>query len=234
MGGKSKGTVGEAGRLGGRTLLLLAGCFAAIVVLWRSPIVWPMKLPLVVVHELMQGAGAVLSGGSLGYLEVYPQESGLAFTEGGSIWLIYNAGYLGSLLVGALLLLLGGRPKLGRIVVFLIGALVGFATFRFIPSGSTSSFGFIGGLVAAGALMVAALFLPAHLHAFLGRLLGLCSCGYAVLDIASDLFLGSTMRSDARMLADLTAVPLALWCGVWLALSLGVAGAILWTSWRKK
>jgi hypothetical protein len=128
--------------------------------------------------------------------------------------------------------MLSGRAWLGRAAVLLLGAVVGLVVLRFVPW--AVSFGFVGGLIEATALAVLAVFAPTRVNGFVGRLLGLGLCGYAVLDIVSDLLLGSQMRSDARMLGDLTSIPFPVWCVGWLILAGGTMAAVLWMSWRKK
>jgi len=218
-----------AAHLDARTLAFLLLGLAALVLLWRTPVLLPIKVPLVCLHELFHGMGALLGGGSMGYIEVYPLESGMIFVVGGSTVLTYNSGYLGSLLLGVLLLI-SARFWLGRALVLLLAGLVAVVCFRFMPKGS--SFGFVAGLASVILLAAAALLLPGRLHAFLVRLLGLASCCYPLLDITSDVLLGSKMRSDARMLGDLTPIPMAIWSAIWLISTLGVAGLSLWRSWR--
>jgi hypothetical protein len=212
-----------------RTLAFLQLGLAALVLLWRTPVLPPIKVPLVCIHELFHGIGALLGGGSIGYIEAYPQESGMTFVSGGSTVLTYNAGYLGSLLLGVLLLI-SARFWLGRVLLLLLAGLVAVICLRFMPSGP--NFGMVAGLASAIVLFAAALMLPGRLHAFLVRLLGLGSCCYPLLDITSDVLLGSKMRSDARMLGDLTPIPMAIWSAIWLVATLGAAGLVLWRSWR--
>jgi hypothetical protein len=59
--------------------------------------------------------------------------------------------------------------------------------------------------------------------------LGLTSCLYAVLDIKSDILDRPELRSDARMLAEMTGVPTVVWGGLWIAAAL----LVCWLLFRK-
>ena len=124
-----------------------------------------------------------------------------------------SAGYLGSLLFGALFLVVGGRarPAVQRGVVALSGLLVLAVTLLWVRSG----FGVLWGLVTAAAFVAIARWLPDGVSVFVLRLLGVTSCLYAIWDIASDLLLRSVPGSDANALAEMTGVPGVVWGALW-------------------
>ena len=69
-------------------------------------------------------------------------EGGVCLTRGGWPFLILNAGYLGSLLWGALFLLLGGRRARARSVVGVVGLFTLAVTLVYVRTW----FGFLYGL----------------------------------------------------------------------------------------
>jgi hypothetical protein len=186
---------------------------AAVYLLWDSPAVFPLKIFTVFLHELSHGLAAVATGGAIERIELTADQGGVCWTRGGSRFLITSAGYLGSLLFGALLLVVGGRarPALQRAVVALAGAVVLGATFLWIRTG----FGVAWGLLAAGTLLGTAVWLPAGASVFALRLLGITSGLYAIWDIGSDLIVRSVPSSDAGALASLTGVPGIVWGLLW-------------------
>ncbi|MCB1350965.1 MAG: M50 family metallopeptidase, partial [Maritimibacter sp.] len=72
----------------------------ALFALWQTPVALPLKLLVVLFHELSHGLAAVLTGGAIESLTVTPDQGGLAVTRGGSRFAVLTAGYLGSLLIG--------------------------------------------------------------------------------------------------------------------------------------
>ena len=77
----------------------LLALLAAVFALWQTPVVLPLKILVVFLHELSHGLAAVLTGGEIVELSLSAQQGGHAVTRGGSRFLILSAGYLGSLLL---------------------------------------------------------------------------------------------------------------------------------------
>jgi len=200
--------------------LLVAG---AALVLWDSWLVYPLKILVVLLHEVSHGLAAVLSGGSIVRIELSADEGGVCVTRGGSRFLTLSAGYLGSLLWGALLLVLGARTRLDRPLVGLLGLGLLGVTLVYVRS----LFGFAYGIAAGGALLIVAAALPAAVSDALLRVVGIVSGLYVVRDIASDLLLRDVPGSDANALAELTHVPGVVWGGAWILLAVVVVGAAL-------
>ena len=48
------------------------------------------------------------------------------------------------------------------------------------------------------------------------------SCLYAILDIKSDVLDRSHLRSDARMLSEVTGIPTEVWGGLWILIAIGL------------
>ncbi len=203
--------------------LLVPLLLALLVYLfWSTIFVWPLRLFVVLLHEVSHGLAAVLTGGRIVSIELAPQEGGLCTTAGGWPFVISSAGYLGSALFGALFLVLGvrGKPRTHRTVTAFLGAALLVLTFVYVRS----AFGFAFGLVAGALLLAVARWLPEGASSFLLRLLGVTSLLYAPWDIASDLILRSVPASDASALARMTGIPSIAWGVLWLAASLLIAG----------
>jgi len=183
------------------------------LLLWDTAVVYPLKILVVLLHEISHGLAAVATGGAIERIELSANEGGVCVTRGGSRFLILSAGYLGSLVWGALLLVLGARTRLDRPVVGLLGFGLLAVTVVYVRS----LFGFTYGVLAGAALVAVAVALPDAASDALLRLLGVVSCLYVVRDIASDLLLRDIPGSDANALANLTGIPGVVWGGVWIA-----------------
>lgn len=186
---------------------------AAIVALalWDTPLVWPLKIFVVFLHELSHGLAAVATGGSIVRIELSLAEGGLCVTRGGSRFLTLSAGYLGSLLFGALILVGGARSRRDRELVALLGLITLGVTLVYVRS----LFGFIYGAAAGAAFVGVAWKLPAAVCDGVLALVGSVSCLYAAWDIASDLLLRDVPGSDANALAAITGVPGVAWGLLW-------------------
>ena len=207
-----------------RRLTFLGGFalyFGALWLLWGTPVVYPLKVFVVLLHEISHGIVAIATGGTIERIVLDPRQGGACFCPGGSAFLTLSAGYLGSLGWGALLLVSAreAAPR-SRWIVGAVGASVVLLTLFYVRSAFGVGFGVIFGI----ALVASAYKLKPSVNRVLLTTLGLTSCLYAILDIKSDILDRPELRSDARMLAELTGVPTVAWGVVWI-------GAALLVSW---
>ncbi|MFH1463510.1 MAG: M50 family metallopeptidase [Pseudomonadota bacterium] len=209
----------------------LLGLLALAVVLawfWHNPLLFPLRILVVLFHELGHGLVAVATGGEVVSIALSPDEGGLCVTRGGWRFLILNGGYLGSLVFGVLLLLLARARGAARGVVFTLGLLVLGASLAFVRP--LVSFGFGYGLLAGLVLVGVGLKAPVVANWWLLRLLGVFSVLYALLDVRDDVFRATgAATSDAAMLAEMTHIPGFVWGGAWI-----LAGLLLLFLLRKR
>ncbi len=213
--------------IGRRRKWIMAGGFAAFFItlwlLWNSPVVLPVKLFVVLLHELSHGLAAVLTGGSIQGIEVTAAEGGVCYCSGGSAFVTLSAGYLGSFLWGVALVALARRAaRWSRWSVGFVGVAIVTASILFV-----NGFGFWFGLTFGAALLVSARFLPANANALILTALGLISVLYAILDIKSDVIDRPGAQSDAGMLAELTGVPTLVWGVLWIGVALWICARLI-------
>jgi hypothetical protein len=203
-----------------KAVLILVALFIAVWLLWDTPIVYPIKIFVVVLHELGHAVAALLTGGQVVSIEIFPNEGGVTFTRGGWPFVILSAGYLGSLLAGGVLLYLSSYRRWGRALMMTLAALIVVSVLLFFRN----FFGVIYGLVVAAAMFFSAMRLPNSVNVYSLRFVAIASCLYALLDIRSDLFAaapaGSGVVNDAVALSRLTGIPALIWAGLWLIISL--------------
>jgi hypothetical protein len=211
-----------------RGALVTAAVALAALVFWDTLLVYPLKILVVLLHEISHGLAAVATGGVIERIELSANEGGVCVTRGGSRFLILSAGYLGSLAWGALLLVVGARSSLDRPVVGALGLGLLAVTVIYVRT----LFGFAYGVLAGAALVGVAVALPAAASDALLRLVGVVSCLYVVRDIASDLLLRDVPGSDANALAQLTGIPGVVWGGVWIVAACLVVALALGASVR--
>jgi hypothetical protein len=185
-------------------------------------VLWPVRVLIVMFHELGHATAAWLTGGAVLEIGLSPNEGGHTLTQGGSRLLILNAGYLGSLAFGMALLVAARSSRVTRGVVTTLGLVLAIITLGYVRP--FLSFGFIYSVVAAVAIATIGLKTTADTCRFTLRFLGLTSVLYALFDIKSDVFRLDEVQTDATMLASETGVPALVWGTLWLALS----AAALW------
>lgn len=216
-----------------RRLRFLAGFtayFVALWLLWGTPVVYPLKLFVVLLHEISHGLAAVLTGGSIEAIVVTADEGGLCRCGGGNAFLTLSAGYLGSLAWGAAIL--WGAWRGGgwtRSTGGLIGGLVLLLALLYLRN----PFGLLFGILFGAMLLLVALRLPLRLNQVLLTTLGLTSCLYAILDIKSDVLDRPHLASDAALLADSTGVPTLVWGILWIGAALWASGWLFLRAWRR-
>ena len=204
--------------------------FAAIWLLWNTPVVYPLKVFVVMLHEISHGIAAIATGGAIQRIELTVDQGGACYCGGGNAFLTLSAGYLGSLAWGALLLLIAvGAVKRHRITLIAIGSLVAAVTVLYIRR----PFGLVFGLIAGIALIAAARRLPPPVNRGILTVLGLTSCLYAILDIKSDVIDRPDAHSDAYMLSEMTGIPTVLWGFLWIGTALLVSGLLLRRLWQR-
>lgn len=216
-----------------RRFLFLGGFllyFGLLWYLWDTAFIYPLKLFVVLLHEVSHAAAAVVTGGTVDRILLNAQQGGATYTRGGSAFLTLSAGYLGSLLWGVLFVVLAfSRWLKPRWIMGTVGALVLLLTL-FLVRGL---FGMAFGLAFSAALLAGAKYLSQGWNRAFLLGLGLTSTLYAILDIKSDVLDRPQLPSDAAMLAEMTGIPTAVWGFLWIGIALLVSAWLLrWVARR--
>ena len=217
----------------GRQARFLAGFtvyFVLLWVFWNTPVVYPIQVFVVFLHEISHGIMAIATGGSIQRITLNPRLGGACYCGGGNAFLTLSAGYLGSLLWGGLILEVGRRSgRRAHRVTTALGVFTLAVTLLFVRSG----FGILFGVLFGGFLLAVARLVGAQGNRVLLMGLGLTSCLYAILDIKSDVLDRPYLPSDARMLAELTGVPTVLWGILWITIAVVVSVWLLVRAFRE-
>lgn len=231
---RSAGASGARGKL-----LFLVGFalyFAALWFLWDKPVLWdkpaiyPIKVFVVLLHEISHGLAALATGGAIEKIVLDSNEGGACHCPGGNAFITLSAGYLGSLLWGVVLLEAAGSPRLPkRLLVFLLGAAVAAVSVLYVRNG----FGLLFGLGFGTALMVSGKLLGPAASKVVLITLGLTSCLYAILDIKSDVLDRPHLMSDAAMLAErIPGTSTAMWGILWITIAVAVSALFFRRAYR--
>lgn len=200
----------------------------AVAVLWVTPFLAPVKILVVFFHELSHAVAGWLTGGEVKEFVINVNQGGHVLMVGGDRFLTLSAGYLGSLVVGAVMLLATGYSRSDKYITAFLGiVLIGVAA-GFIRT----PFGFIYCAVVGGGMLVAAYLLSHQINDYILHFLAMTNLLYVPLDIYSDTLQRSHLRSDARMLAEEFGGTTVMWGVVWLSISLVIAGITIFVRAR--
>jgi len=229
-------------------LRTLAIALLASLLLWNLPfggvLLYPFKLLATWLHELSHGLAMLMTGTGFDYVVIYRDTSGLAYASSSAgpfaSAVIAAAGYMGTPLFGAALLMVAQRPLGARRSLGGIGVLL-------VASGLVvvGRFGQIA-VVATGAVaLAAALALRDRAAVMLANFVAAQACVNAVVDIRV-LFRPTLMvdgqamgRSDAHTMAAMTfgtnaSWAIWFWASVWLVWSLLLFTVALMVARRRR
>jgi len=201
------------------TLLAVCGAvllLALSIAFWNSVFLAPVKLFVVLMHELSHGIAAVATGGEIVRIDIDPRIGGTCLTSGGIPFVVVSSGYLGSMLMGGCILLAAGRPRAVKALAWTIGLGALAVTLAFVRNAFGLAFGIVFGLL----MVAAARFLRQPWLSGILLYLGGASCLYALVDVKEDLLTLETRVTDASIMDSMTGVPAIVWGVLWGALSL--------------
>ncbi len=211
-------TESSSGKL--RFIVGFAAFFAALWFFWDTSLVYPLKIFVVLLHEISHAIASVATGGGIEKITLDPRQGGACHCFGGNAFITLSAGYLGSLLWGGAMFSAARSDKVKTSWVNgFIGAMVVALTVFFVRGG----FGMIFG-IAFGLTMI---FVSKQMGSVVNRglllTLGLTSALYAILDIKSDVLDRPNIRSDAAMLSEITGVSTTIWGLIWISIAIAVS-----------
>lgn len=227
--------------------LLIAATIS--VVLWFIPfaefLTYPFRIFVTFIHEGGHALAALLTGNSVASLSVATNASGETYTSQGGLFsqvFISSAGYVGSMIFGALLLVLIRKTVAARIVllscaIYIFGLTMIFGLIKpifWIQAWSGIPFTLLAGLIISVGLFLIARFASAKVATFFVSFLAVQCVLNALTDLKTVFFLSnpfafdSGVHTDALNMAKATGIPAIFWTVIWIAVALG----ILWFAMR--
>jgi hypothetical protein len=211
------------------SLGFLLGASALTVVLWFIPfaglLVYPFRLFVTFIHEGGHALATLITFGSVEYISIHADGSGLTYSRGGLALLVSSAGYLSSTAYGASLLALCRQGRNAKMVLAITAATILGMTVFFV----SGLFGWITGILLTAGLIFIALASSARVAHFSLSFLAVQCCLNALYDLNTLFVLSATTRaqSDAVNMQRLTYIPAIFWALLWLGLSIIVLGLAL-------
>ena len=205
-------------------LWVVLGTGVAITLFWEW--ILPVKLLVVLVHEIWHGVAALMSGAVLDQIDVTLSESGETLVSGlystsGFLFSV-SAGYIGTALVGGLLLARGLAGQWERVSLFLFAFALLYMSFLF---SRVDSHGFYTGMGWAVGLILLGLLgrLSARLVLLVLGTIFVWYCFFDLFDFTRDI-----ERTDAGILARYIQANQWPVFGEWNVGALASATSIVW------
>ncbi|CZT11629.1 uncharacterized protein RAG0_15702 [Rhynchosporium agropyri] len=202
------------------TLGVIAAYTVAIALLWNLPYIrwslWPFKMLVIAFHEFGHALAACCTGGRVKSISLDPREGGVTHMYGGISAITLPAGYLGSSLIGALLIFCGFNIVASKVASIVLGVC-----FLLTLWWARKDWLTIATVLAAVGLLVACWFIKhAEPLRFLVLFIGVMSALYSVWDICDDLILRKVNESDASVFAQRYGGSSQCWGVIWSIFSL--------------
>ena len=211
---------------------LLAAALSIVILLnvpFGNYVLYPFMLFSTWVHEMCHALAALSVGGTVVQVKIFENGSGVAFTSRPDTLVnnafIASAGYLGTAVVGAVLLALRRIKNMERISTVGTGVVMILTALLWIRNG----FGFVAVLAIGATLVFLGSQLKKEAARFLFSLLA-ATCSLNSLTSIRVLFSipgtaqvgGQPMHSDAHSVSELLFLPHWFWAGLWLAISVAL------------
>ncbi|KAJ5183957.1 hypothetical protein N7492_001573 [Penicillium capsulatum] len=213
------------------TLGVMAVYVVVIALLWNLPYIrwslWPFKMLVIAFHEFGHAITSCCTGGKVKSITLDPHEGGATLMQGGVSAITLPAGYLGSSMIGALLVFAGFDIVASKVASIVLGVC-----FLLTLWWARRDWLTIMTILFAVGLLVACWFI-AHGEAlrWVVLFIGVMSSLYSVWDICDDLILRKVNSSDASVFAKKYGGSSQCWGVIWSIISLcfmaiGIIGGI--------
>jgi hypothetical protein len=223
----------------GRRILVVATLitFALWFVPYSNYILYPIRLFVTFVHESGHALAATLTGGSVDYIRIFGDGSGVTYTRTSPVWtwLVLSGGYLGAALFGSVMLHVGRlrQSNAGRLSLY-AASLYMMAITLLWTSPFHSIFTVVTGMGLAVILFVLGRLLSGQAALIVSSFLAVQCCLDALSDLRVLVNLTSTgsRENDAAFMAKFYFIPATLCALIWCIMALTILGFSLHNYWR--
>ncbi len=207
----------------------LAILITVTMLFWNTIFVYPIKLFVVMLHEMSHGLMAVAFGGEIIEIQIDRRIGGYCkYAIQPSFWssfMIGSAGYLGSLFWGSLILVLAVKSTRDKYITLVIGLVLLVLSYFVFQSGEL--FGLLMTLGLSVFMLISFKFFGIIFHDLWLKFIGIVTCLYVVIDIKGDLIDRNDIGSDADAIAELIGVSSISIGVVWMLIALLVLFFVL-------
>jgi hypothetical protein len=184
-------------------------------------VLYPFMIFSTWIHETCHGTAAILSGGRVNWLKIYENGSGLAYCSmpSGVMKRVFfkSAGYVGTALIGGVLLLFRRTKRGPRLGIYITGAVILLTSALFVRN----TFGLLILIPMGLVLLLCGWKLPSNRMRDVYALLAATCCLNAILSIhvlfsTESAYVGGEVRdSDAQAVAEILGLTCWIWALIW-------------------
>lgn len=191
--------------------------FFAFIILQIPIVSIPFKWLESYFHEISHGLTAILTGGNIVNIQLFPNGAGLCTTRGGSAFFISLMGYGGAIIWGALLYSLASiHRKVAIGFSILLLALLGISILLWVRDLLTL-------FIVLVLLALVAMQLRYSSHKYLQKILQVTGLLVLINSLKSPLYLlDGQARGDGAALSNITLIPEIIWVALWFFTALFV------------
>ncbi|KAL4975214.1 peptidase M50B-like-domain-containing protein [Aspergillus desertorum] len=202
------------------TLGVMAAYVVVIAILWNVPYLryslWPFKMLVIAFHEFSHAMTACCTGGRVKSISLDPHEGGVTHMQGGMAAITLPAGYLGSSIIGALLIFAGFNINASKVASIVLGVCF-LLTLWWARRDLLT---IVTVLLAVGLLVACWFIVHGEALKWVVLFIGVMSALYSVWDICDDLILRKVNSSDASVFAQRYGGSSRCWGLLWSLISL--------------
>jgi len=197
-----------------------------VFIFWNSFLVYPIKLLTIIFHEISHAIAGILTGNNVKSIEVQTDLAGKTITYGGKNFFVIFAGYLGSIVWGALIFFAAYKTRYLKIISISIGVII----FLFTANVFVGFVSVVAGLF-FGLFFILFPFLKYEtLRDYVYKFIGLASMFYVLVDIKEDLLTYSFRITDAFLLYEITGIAPILWGLFYFLFASALLAILIFTS----
>ena len=213
-------------------VILIFALLVAIILKAVPFLAYPFRLFFTMIHEMGHVFAVRLTGGEVIRFKIERDGSGVASFRGGEGLIITPAGYLGTAVFSAILIMLSGFPDIARLS---LGTVAGLFMLLVVLYGHASCLTVTVGLAFGAGLLWVGWNAPTFWSVFLLNLLAILG-GLTSLDDLRQLRWGVRYRAwlgrdDASQMAQRVGCSPIFWATVWFLFSVVMIGAAIWLTW---
>ncbi len=210
-------------------LMIIAGIVIFTILFWDTIIIYPVKLFVILLHEISHAFAAFFTGGKVDVIKINYYLGGVTVTEGGNRFLIAFAGYLGSSFFGSVLYVSAYNQKLSKYICTTIAIILLIFTANLLQGSATV----FASLFFAALLILSPRYFNKKVHSYLMKTIGMISSLYVLTDIKEDILSNSDRITDAKLLEGISGIPAIVFGLVWLIISAAVVFLLIRHSYGK-
>jgi hypothetical protein len=216
----------ESFKRDGRLLLITIIILICMNIPFVGFVLYPFYIFCTWIHEFCHGMAAILLGGSVSKLEIFPDGSGFAHTTIPNFnrrWFVSSAGYQGTAIFGFFLLIFRRTKRGPRSGTMILACMMLLTCVLWIRNVFGFAFIFCMGLLLVGL----AIKLPSthirNLYASLAMMTSLNAITAVRVLFGGQLIVnGEPIQSDAHVMAEIVGGTYLLWATFWLILAIAL------------